>query len=1140
MPRKKPLTDAPLTAPEPPAAEAASSEAPIEAPKRPRGRPRKTPAPEAPVAEAAVPEAVAPAKPKATRRTKAAKTASDEPATPLEAAPTEAPKRRGRPAKVAAPAPEPAAEEKPKRGRKPKASAEPVAATLAEDAPLPETSPEPEPTGDAFDLGDGRALAVTFRASSRGVGGPPAPAETAGEPERSPEPAAAAALPLPMAEEGEEPLPTFTFRARSAETRPPKAEKAAGEAPAPPSELVFEAVGEEEMPLIAWRPKGSGTPTPESEDEGAGFAEEGDGRRRRRRGRGGRRDEDVPDAEETPTAFLEGPASKDVPQAAGKTPEPLAIPPDAPQVVLRNGVPVLVRDGRAFPPLAFCGDPTTGGRAEALTMEQVRMAGVDGVHLHVLALPVTVDASGVGAAVERASATLAKASEADAEAQAILLVEFLAPHDADRRFPDAAYRGTDGRPAAPSVCDEGYWGEAAAVLRGLAEGLKDDGRLMGFQLGSGWLHPEAEGYDASPAAAAKFRAWARTRYGNDVVALRAAWFDGAARFDTITPPTAEDAARTGDRFIRSGRRGRRVVDYHLFLSDATAARLADLAIAVKEASAGCLLVGVDYGATLEGSHPSGGHLALGKVMRTPEIDFVAGPPSYATRGPGGSAAFAAPVDSFPLNGKLYLSVEDYRTSLGGNAHPGEDVLRTPQALESLHWRGVGAALAHGMGVAWTDANGEGSLRSNSVWDRASRVLEALTLRMGTPMGDPEVAVFLDERALAYLVDDDAFELLVREVRESILRAGVSAAFYLLSDLAHREHFPDSKLYLFLNAWDIRPETRAAIKTRLQRDGKVLFWTYAASLFDSGRDSLERAREVTGIALKPQPFASRAGTTLLNRRHPLTEAFPERTVSGHAALEPTYFAIPEDALVLGEYTQTGLPSFVVREFGVGGPAEERWTSVFLGEPRVTSALVRALAQMAGAHVWDFSEDVVHVRPPFLTVHCKGTGGRTVALPAKEAAYDLVARQWVTMDGANLRFIGVDGATHAFLVGPRAEIEHLLSTDPAQTLRVESLPPRELNVRKDAADFDVPIMRLGEFIGNAEGEESADEWFLRPNPEVEETAEAAQAEEAPGEVGRRRRRRGGRGGRDREERETTSESSPEPAGDAGISVVFRKRQ
>ena len=98
-----------------------------------------------------------------------------------------------------------------------------------------------------------------------------------------------------------------------------------------------------------------------------------------------------------------------------------------------------------------------------------------------------------------------------------------------------------------------------------------------------------------------------------------------------------------------------------------------------------------------------------------------------------------------------------------------------------------------------------------------------------------------------------------------------------------------------------------------------------------------------------------------------------------------------------------------------------------------------------------------------------------------------------------------------------------------------------MRKDASDFDVPIMKLGDFMGGAEGEETADEWFLRPNAEAEETAVSAQAEESPDQVGKRRRRRGGRGGRDRDDREpSVAESAPEPAGEAGISVVFRKRQ
>jgi len=1141
-PRGRPRKVAPETAP-------IVVEAPVLAEKPKRGRPPKKV--EAVVAAPAIPAPAGPAK-----RGPKPKAATVIPPV-VEATPTPAqatPRRRGRPAKNPTPvnptpvvvaaveAPKPAA----KRGRPPKA----VAAPVTQEAPVITEAPveaAPVATADAFDLGDGRELSVSFR--------PRASAQVKAQaPLRETPKAAAVSAPTPVAttvivDGVEEPLPTFSFRARAEGAAKPEKKVFAPEPTfrkpqaQPKSEPAVPLdISEEEMPVISWRPRGAGTPEADTETDHSPEGED-DAGRRRRRGRGrGRDDERAPESVQT--------VSKPEPAKPIVKP-PIAIPPHAPQVVLRNGVPVLVRDGRAFPAIAFGGDPTDA-RRETLTFEQIRMAAVDGVHLHVLHLPVEVDASTSEAVAERASSLIARVAEADPEAQTILFFEFLPSRDVERRFPDALYARTDGRPAEPSVCDDAYWGEAAALLRGVIQKLKGNDRLMGIQLDRGWLHPHEEGYDTSKAAENKFRAWARTRYGNDIVALRAAWFDGNVRFDTLTGPDAHEAAQTSDRFIRAGRRQRRAVDYHLFLSDATASRIGELAREVKEASEGCLLVGVDYGQTLEGSHPAGGHLALGKVMRTPEIDFVAGPPSYAGRESGGSAAFPAPVDSFPLNGKLYLSVEDYRTSLGGGAYmqdePGNPVLRTPQALESIQWRGVGAALAHGMGVAWTDAGGDGSLRSNSVWDRANRVREVLTLRMGTPMGDPEVAVFIDERALAYLVDGDAFELLVQDVRESILRAGVSAAFYLLSDLAHREKFPDSKLYVFLNAWDIRPDARAAIKTRLQRDGKVLFWIYAAGLFDAGRDSLERAREVTGIALKPQPYASKAGTTLLNRRHPLTEAFPERTVSGNAALEPTYFAIPEDATVLGEYTQTGLPSFVVRDFGGGGPAEGRWTSVFLGEPKVTPALVRALAQMAGAHVWDFQDDVVHVRPPFLTIHCRGTGARAVALPAKEAAYDLINRNWVTVEGANLKFIGVDGATHSFLVGPRAEIEHLLSTDPESVLKVESLPPRELNVRQDASDFDVPIMKLGEFMVNgAEGDEVADEWFLRPGPTAEEgtSSEPAQAEESPDQVGKRRRRRGGRNGngRDRDDRGGSAEpQSFAPAGkeDLGISVVFRKRQ
>ncbi|MFX8652980.1 hypothetical protein ABTM19_19855, partial [Acinetobacter baumannii] len=91
-------------------------------------------------------------------------------------------------------------------------------------------------------------------------------------------------------------------------------------------------------------------------------------------------------------------------------------------------------------------------------------------------------------------------------------------------------------------------------------------------------------------------------------ALRASWFDGSARFETLQIPGFEPEGRDGDHFVRSSRKQRRFVDYHLFLSDMTVGRVQDLAHAAKSASEGTFLLGVSYGYTFEWSHPSSCHL----------------------------------------------------------------------------------------------------------------------------------------------------------------------------------------------------------------------------------------------------------------------------------------------------------------------------------------------------------------------------------------------------------------------------------------------------------------------------------------------------------------------------------------------------
>ncbi|MBL8047697.1 MAG: hypothetical protein JNJ45_03345 [Chthonomonas sp.] len=805
------------------------------------------------------------------------------------------------------------------------------------------------------------------------------------------------------------------------------------------------------------------------------------------------------------------------------------IPEDAPQVIHRDGHLVLVRNKRMLSPIFF----TFGGEARnwSVISEQLRHVAASGIQVVGYNLQLTVSRDKIASAVSEAEEALHKILEIVPGAQVMFFVEFAAATGWEYEFTNGKYFCEDRKLALPSFSDDKFWGVAEDCLRGFCEALRqgnDADAVLGVHLDrDSWSYASN---DTSLASLEKFREWLRMRYRNDLVAMRASWFDGSAEFDTVSIPVNGKASHQGEEFVRTDRRARRHVDYNLFLSDVVVERISKLAYLVKETTEGNFLVGVNYGFTFERSRPGNGHLALGKLLRTPEIDLLTGPPSYRSREAGGVAAFPGPLDSVALNGKLYVSLEDYRTPMAGGSDSDAEnpVIRTPQDLESVHWRGLGAALAHQAAINWSDTLGQGWLNTATIWRRGALVREALVRATAAPVGPPDVAVFIDERSLAYLVDERAFELLVQNVREAVMRSGMSIGFYLLSDLAHRQEFPESRLYMFLNAWDIRPEVRSAIKTRLHKDGKVLFWLYAAGLFDGGREALERVREVTGIALRPQPFASKSGTQLIQRRHALAEALPESVLLSGGGLEPSYIAIPEDGMVIGEYSETGLPSFVLRHVD-GDTPEQSWTSVFLGEPVVSSALVRALGSLAQAHVWNYGDDVVHVRAPFLSITCATSGIRTITLPDKWSAFNLQTGEWASVDSTHLRFTAIAGQTLSFLVGARLELEQILGRKLAQLETVDHIPPRAENtVRLDELNFDVQIVQLDEYMEESWGEDFADDFLLKPSAlELDGPALDDDFGRTPE---RRNRRRGGRGSEPRTQQ-------PEPS--AGLNVVFRKR-
>ncbi len=786
-------------------------------------------------------------------------------------------------------------------------------------------------------------------------------------------------------------------------------------------------------------------------------------------------------------------------KAVEETPAPPLVeeapPPQPPirhplvRVHFHQGIPSISVGERTFAPLFFFGN-LTHAEAGDYVHREMQLATSAGVDLFSLLIPLPVRESGALEAFDQVRFWTAVAREVNPNAHILWRFVPAPVGNWQKEFPEAVIRYADGTTGGPSVCAERWWLHLKEQLVALVELIEreDEGSAtLGYHLDWGeWFQPESGGYDTSESALTAFREWLRRHYKEDTVALRSCWFDGDVSFGTATLPPFQPSSNPQQLQFYHLRREGRWIDYQRFLSEITAKRILNLAQAVKTASQERALVGVPYGYLLEWRHPYSGHLGLAHLLKSEAIDFISAPITYAERLPGKSGAFPVPVHSVHLHHKLFLSEEDYRTPFGklsklstlrdptterslsteiargtsptnrgaGVAHESgkhsatqvesllEDdynpPLRTADDVLKVQARSVGQSLVYGYGVQWMDLWGEGWLSSPLTWEGARTQKQLWEWRMRVPQSPPDIAVMIDPVSIVYVrAGSRLIEQVVVKEREALLRAGVSFGFYLLEDLVRRD-FPPVKMVLFLNAWRPSQRVREAIRRKLQQGGRTLVWLYAGALFQGHRNVLETAREITGLALARQPWASTQGTQIVKPHHPIARALGTDKLGVQEPWEPSYYVRDEDCEVIGEYIETGLASFVVKDY-------DTWRTVFIGERTLTPELIRALARWAGVHVWTDCNDIVQVNPPWLHLHASQGGRKRIALPNGITVYDPAEGQIIRqVDGTYEIALG-EGESRLLLVDTPERLEMLL--------RGESLPPIKV-VEEESATPTLP--------------------------------------------------------------------------------------
>lgn len=800
------------------------------------------------------------------------------------------------------------------------------------------------------------------------------------------------------------------------------------------------------------------------------------------------------------------------------------------RLVTRRGMVELYINGRPCPPVLFFGN-IEGAKETRRVVSEIQRAAQAGVHLHSTLIEILCPLPGDVSVYDTLDTRLQTLLDADPQGYLLPRLVFVPAPGWRRQYPNEVIHYADGSTGDPSIASDRFWQEAELALASIIEHIRRAGygeRVIGYHLERGeWFHPADTGYDRSFANREAFREWLRAKYKNREAALRAAWFDGQVQFYTAEIPPLPTTPRPEIAFFEP-RRERRWIDFLEFTSEITADRLIALSKVVKRATDNRALVSVCYGYTFEFGHTFSGHLALGRLLAAPTIDLVAGPPSYRDRLPGEAGSFPAPVDSMAVHGKLYLSENDTKTHLAPGGDSPDDYnprMDSRFATEQVHLRAMGQAMAHQTAVAWMDLWGEGWLDAEDIWGRigtfTARYGEFLKHRRARA---PEVVVLVDERSLLHIQRGEAFvRRLLQEQRRLIQRSGASVGFYLQSDVTARNFPTDARLYLFLNPYRLPADQRAAIKERLQRDGKTLVWMYAVGVCDERGQPEESAHDVIGIALRLQAWNCEVGSRITETRHPITEHVQNKSLGVRERLNPSFYVDDESAgvVTLAEYLQTGLPSVAVREM-------EGWRSVFCGEPTLTTEFFRGLCRYAGVHLYTSSgEDYTFAGHGWLTVHATRDGTRALRMPPSCALYDLNEGRLL---GEGLREQGIflrARTTRCFFVGALEEMRKmgLSGVEQARRGRRRAQPEADLLAEERIGEEIAPEAEetvLSEADVAVQAFEEARAEALADAAGLAET-EGMGATEAGLSPRRRRRRRGGRG-RGRRRAAETGEAPP----------------
>lgn len=337
------------------------------------------------------------------------------------------------------------------------------------------------------------------------------------------------------------------------------------------------------------------------------------------------------------------------------------------------------------------------------------------------------------------------------------------------------------------------------------------------------------------------------------------------------------------------------------------------------------------------------------------------------------------AESVARAGILWLNEDDSRTHLDPRKaeHVQEGGLVDLEQTRQVMRRNTAQAALRGFGTWWMDLPAEGWFNDARIWEEMTllRPVDAAMLERRGPFA-PEIAAVVGEESMCHLTGGSAAfaRALVYDSRAALGRSGAPYGQYLLGDvLAGRVR---AKLQVFLAAWALSPAKRAALAEQ-RGPGVTRVWCYAPGYLFPDRADVAGIGEVTG-------FEARAASAATAEVAP-TDAGKKLGLA--ASWGP---AVP----IVPLFSVTATPEETLATYADGTPAvavrrSEKGIDVFVGVPQLTPELLRALARLAGVHLFTEGNATVWAAEGFLSVQAHESGPLRIDVGRKGAVADALS-------------------------------------------------------------------------------------------------------------------------------------------------------